>query len=182
MLKRIAFFNVVGTITSMEQSVIYVLRELRPDGEMHESFGLTEALQRMVSESKGLLENTIVILPGDEVEFDRLHSIVGKTKRRGGRMARKKNGTMMGESKACPLGKEFVFRTPMGREIGKAKSVSDLVALIRSAPLESVLYHANGRHFGPWLEMIGMRSIASYVNAVKGNDDGVRRTLIQALS
>jgi len=78
----------------------------------------------------------------------------------------------------CPPGKEYVFRTPDGKEIGKARSVGEFVALLKRAPLASVTYHANNGHFGPWLEFMGQRVIASRVGRIKGNDEAVRKALI----
>ena len=78
----------------------------------------------------------------------------------------------------CPPGKEFVFRTHDGKEVGKAKSVSEFVYLLKRVPLDSVLYHANGGHFAPWLEFMGQRVIAAKTKAVKGSSEEVRRTLI----
>ena len=51
------------------------------------------------------------------------------------------------QQKECPAGKEFVFRTPDGKEHGRAKTVRELFERMKTAPLASVLYHANGKHF-----------------------------------
>ena len=79
----------------------------------------------------------------------------------------------------CPAGKEFVFRTPDGKEAGRARSVPELFARIKAVPLSSVLYHANGRHFSPWLEMMGEHILAIKARAVYGNDDKVRTALLR---
>ena len=81
--------------------------------------------------------------------------------------------------KECQTGKEFVFKTPDGKEVGRAKNVPDLFARIKSAPLVSVLYHANGRHFSPWLEMMGEHILAIKAKAVYGNDEKVRAQLLR---
>lgn len=78
----------------------------------------------------------------------------------------------------CPPGKEFIFRTREGKEIGKARNVSEFVSLLKTAPLESVLFHANGGHFAPWLEFMGQRVIAAKTKGVKGSGEEVRRALI----
>ncbi|MEW6329629.1 MAG: hypothetical protein AB1468_05975, partial [Candidatus Micrarchaeota archaeon] len=57
--------------------------------------------------------------------------------------------------KNAPPGREFVFKTPEGREVGRARNAAEFVSLIKQVPLTSVLYHANGGHFSPWLEFIG---------------------------
>ncbi|MFA5930559.1 MAG: hypothetical protein WC861_06780 [Candidatus Micrarchaeia archaeon] len=81
--------------------------------------------------------------------------------------------------KDCQTGKEFVFKTPDGREVGRAKNVLELFARIRSAPLPSVLYHANGRHFSPWLEMMGEHMLSIKAKAVSGTDEKVRALLMR---
>ena len=81
--------------------------------------------------------------------------------------------------KDCPPGKEFVFRTPDGKEVGRAKNVHELFAAMKTVPLASVLYHANGRHFSPWLEMIGDHLLSLKAKAVSGTDDKVRSALLR---
>ena len=81
--------------------------------------------------------------------------------------------------KECQTGKEFVFKTPDGKEVGRAKSVPDLFALIKSAPLACVVYHANGKHFSPWLEMMGEHILSIKAQVVYGNDEKVRTALLR---
>ena len=81
--------------------------------------------------------------------------------------------------KDCQTGKEFVFKTPDGKEVGRAKNVGELFERIKSAPLPSVLYHANGRHFSPWLEMMGEHILSIKAKAIYGTDEKVRSALIK---
>ena len=81
--------------------------------------------------------------------------------------------------KECQPGKEFVFKTPDGKEAGRAKSVPELFAKIRMVPLASVLYHANGKHFSPWLETLGEHMLSIKAKAVSGNDEKVRAALLR---
>jgi len=81
--------------------------------------------------------------------------------------------------KECQTGKEFVFKAPDGREVGRAKDVPSLFAHIKSAPLPSVLYHANGRHFSPWLEMMGEHILSIKAKAIYGTDEKVRVALLR---
>jgi len=81
----------------------------------------------------------------------------------------------------CPPGKEFVFKMPDGRVVGRAKNVAELSNLIKGAPLEAVLYHAKGKHFAPWLMMVGERAAASRINALAINDKTVRVALLRVL-
>ena len=83
------------------------------------------------------------------------------------------------DQKECPPGKEFVFRTPDGKEVGRAKNVPDLFAKIKAVPLASVLYHVDGRHFSPWLEMMGEHILSIKAKAVSGNDEKVRSALLR---
>ena len=78
----------------------------------------------------------------------------------------------------CPPGKEYVFRTPDGKEFGKARSIAEFVSLLKRAPLTSVLYHANGEHFTPWLTFMGMGLAAQRAKLVKGNSEDVRKRLV----
>lgn len=81
------------------------------------------------------------------------------------------------EQKAPP-GKEYIFRTPEGKEVGRARSVREFVELLRKVPLESVLYHANGGHFSQWLEFMGQRVIAAKAKGIRGSDERVRKALL----
>ena len=79
--------------------------------------------------------------------------------------------------KDCQPGKEFVFKTPDGKEMGRARNVPELFARIRTVPLASVLYHANGKHFSPWLETMGEHILAIKAKTVFGTDEKVRVAL-----
>jgi hypothetical protein len=83
------------------------------------------------------------------------------------------------QQKECPAGKEFVFRTPDGKEYGRAKTTRDLFERMKAAPLASVIYHANGKHFSPWLEMMGEHILSIKAKAVFGNDEKVRASLLR---
>ncbi|MEM4389636.1 MAG: hypothetical protein QXG98_03155 [Candidatus Micrarchaeia archaeon] len=80
--------------------------------------------------------------------------------------------------KNCPPGKEFIFREPNGRECGRARNIRELFELIGKVPLSSVLFHANGSHFTPWLEMLGERELAQRFRSIKGNSEQVRSALL----
>jgi len=89
-------------------------------------------------------------------------------------MAAKKNGN----EPSAPPGKEYVFRTHDGKEVGRARNVAEFVVALKAAPLDSVLYHANGSHFTPWLAMMGKSIVAAKAKGVKGNNESVRRALL----
>jgi len=80
----------------------------------------------------------------------------------------------------APQGREFVFKTPEGREVGRARNLMEFVSLIKQVPLTSVLYHANGGHFASWLEFIGEKNAAGKVRMIKGNTEQVRADIIES--
>ncbi|HIH19221.1 TPA: hypothetical protein HA225_04550 [Candidatus Micrarchaeota archaeon] len=83
--------------------------------------------------------------------------------------------------KSCPPGKEFVFKMPDGRVIGRAKSVPELSSLIKTAPLDAVLYHAKGGHYAPWLNMLQESAIVEKLKSIQINDKTIRVALLRAL-
>ncbi len=85
------------------------------------------------------------------------------------------------KSRDCNPGKEFVFKMPNGTVVGRAKNMIELVNLIKTAPLEAVLYHAKGGHMLPWLQMLGEASAVSNLRGMIINDKTVRVALLRAL-
>lgn len=81
----------------------------------------------------------------------------------------------------CAPGKEFVFKMPDGRIVGRAKNLNELVNLIKSAPLEAVLYHGKNKHFGAWLSMLGLSALGSKLSTLPLNDKTARVALLRAL-
>ncbi len=47
---------------------------------------------------------------------------------------------------------DFIFRTPDGREVGRATNLKELERQLEIVPDESVLYHAGNNHFSNWLK------------------------------
>lgn len=81
----------------------------------------------------------------------------------------------------APIGKEFVFKMPNGTVVGRAKNLNELVALIKTAPLEAVLYHGKGSHFQPWLSMIGEGKASAALRGLVLNEKTARVQLLRAL-
>lgn len=81
----------------------------------------------------------------------------------------------------APIGKEFVFKMPNGTVVGRAKNLHDLVNLIKTAPLEAVLYHGKGAHFGSWLAMLGEHKTAQALKGLVINDKTARVQLLRAM-
>ena len=83
--------------------------------------------------------------------------------------------------KMCPPGKEFVFKMPSGAVVGRAKSIDELSQLIKTAPLDAVLYHAKGGHFAPWLNMLGENGIVARLKGMQINDKTIRVALLRII-
>jgi len=83
--------------------------------------------------------------------------------------------------KDCPPGHEFVFVTPDGKQVGKAKNIIEFIRQVKSVPLQSVLYHANGNHFTLWLETLGEKAASGRISRIRGNDENVRLQIIKSV-
>jgi hypothetical protein len=80
--------------------------------------------------------------------------------------------------KDCQRGKEFVFKTPDGKVVGKAKNISELANLVKNAPLDAVMFHAKGGHFAPWLTMLGENAAVAKLRNLQINDKTIKETLL----
>ena len=78
----------------------------------------------------------------------------------------------------APPGREYVFRMPDGREVGRARNINDFIRMLKIAPLSAILYHANAGHFSPWFELLGEADLAKKIREIKGNSEQVRRDLL----
>ncbi len=90
-------------------------------------------------------------------------------------------GTPAKKIRDCAPGQEFVFSMPDGRQVGKAKNIVEFIRQVKSAPIESVLYHANGNHFALWLNMIGEKAVAERVSKIRGNGQDIRLEIIRCV-
>jgi len=181
MSKMLAFFDGAGQVVPKDRSVTFTVRELHDDGKFVESIGLTAVLMQQETLGRAAhLADAIVIVPGDKHALERFENMASRKKSdvRGGGMAK---GLGTGSIR-CPAGKEFIFKMPDGRVVGKAASLTELALLVRKAPLESVLYHANGAHFSPWLDMLGMKSLSFSAKSVRGNSEETRQMLLKLLT
>ena len=80
----------------------------------------------------------------------------------------------------------FVFRTPEGREVGRALDLRGLEDKLRAVPVESVVYHAERNHFSKWLKArtefrlahrLRPRTVAEFAGP-----EGLRSHLIDAIA
>jgi len=78
-----------------------------------------------------------------------------------------------------PIKKEFVFRTPDGREVGRTKNISGMIKLLRTMPLESITFHSNEGHFVSWSRKIGDLEMASRFSEVKEKGEDLRQEILK---
>ena len=81
----------------------------------------------------------------------------------------------------CPPGKEFVFKLPNGTVVGQAKNMAEFTEIIKILPLPSLLFHATGGHFSPWLELIGEHAAASSLARLSIRNATARVSILRAL-
>ena len=80
---------------------------------------------------------------------------------------------------------DFVFRTPDGREVGRATNLKELERQIAVVPDESILYHAGNNHFSNWLKARTEFSLAHNLRPRKVSEfhsvEDLRDVLISSL-
>ena len=62
---------------------------------------------------------------------------------------------------------DFVFRTPDGTCVGRAKTLKELVSILETVPDESIEYHAHRNHFSRWLKARSEFELASLLKPRK---------------
>jgi hypothetical protein len=87
-----------------------------------------------------------------------------------------KTGKMI--SHVVQPGKEFIFRMRDGREVGRAASLSEFSEKIKTIPVESLDFHAEGKHFGPWLRDMKFNVLADSVDNLASKGEEFRKDLI----
>ncbi len=65
---------------------------------------------------------------------------------------------------------DFVFRSPKGRELARASSMGEFVALLDTVPEDSLVYHAMRDHFSVWLIAHGEVTYARKIKPTKVSD------------
>ncbi len=81
----------------------------------------------------------------------------------------------------CPPGADFVFKLPNGTVLAKAKNMKQFTILIAGLPYAAVEYHAKGKHFSPWIEMMGEKEIAHKMLNMNTSSNTLRSDLIKIL-
>lgn len=64
----------------------------------------------------------------------------------------------------------FIFRLPDGKEITRARNMSEFVQKLNEIPIESLLYHAEHNHFSAWLMARGEIHVAKILRPYKITD------------
>ncbi|MBU8871618.1 MAG: hypothetical protein KOO60_12200 [Gemmatimonadales bacterium] len=81
---------------------------------------------------------------------------------------------------------DFIFRTPGGKEIGRAPDLKTLVRLLKTVPSESIRHHASNDHFSNWLRARTEFGLASMLRPRKvtefKNEEELRQYLVGAIN
>lgn len=75
---------------------------------------------------------------------------------------------------AAEPGKEFIFRLRNGREVGRARTLSQFASSVRTVPLESLEYHFGGKHFSPWLRYLKLNQLAASIEQLHSRGEKLR--------
>ncbi len=80
---------------------------------------------------------------------------------------------------------DFVFRLPDGTEVGRARDLRTLEALLETVPGESIAYHSERNHFSKWLKARTEFAVAHHMRPRKVSDfadyEALRRDLITSI-
>ena len=81
---------------------------------------------------------------------------------------------------------DFIFRTPEGTEVGRANDLKSLEKQLKSAPIESILFHAERNHFSNWLKARTEFWLAHQLRPRKVSDyssvENLRKDLVDTLN
>jgi hypothetical protein len=81
---------------------------------------------------------------------------------------------------------DFVFMLPDGREVGRARNLAEMRAMLRQVPEESLRYHASRNHFSNWCRARTEFALAERMRPVTveafPSIEGLRRYLVEAFS
>jgi CheY-like chemotaxis protein len=80
---------------------------------------------------------------------------------------------------------DFVFRTPDGREVARARDLREIEYALGAVPAESIAYHAERNHFSKWIKARTEFALAHELRPRKVSDfetvDDLRRELMRAV-
>jgi CheY-like chemotaxis protein len=114
------------------------------DGKLSPEAGFE--LARMV---KSLTPDVPVVLQTSRTEFrPRAHA-------EGYSFLRKRSPTLLKDLRRILTDQfgfgDFVFRMPDGKDVGRAKDMTELEELLQTVPADSLMFHAQRNHFSHWL-------------------------------
>ncbi|MGA1822872.1 MAG: PEP/pyruvate-binding domain-containing protein, partial [Thermoplasmatota archaeon] len=80
----------------------------------------------------------------------------------------------------------FVFRTPEGREVGRASDIHEFIEVLKTVPAESINYHGRANQFSNWLMARGELELARELRPKKVTDfkdwEDIRTHLLNAVT
>ncbi|HEV3140330.1 MAG TPA: PEP/pyruvate-binding domain-containing protein, partial [Vicinamibacterales bacterium] len=80
---------------------------------------------------------------------------------------------------------DFIFRTPDGREVARARDLREIEHFLGTVPAESIAYHAERNHFSKWIKARTEFALAHELRPRKVSDfetvDDLRRELMRAV-
>ena len=80
---------------------------------------------------------------------------------------------------------DFVFRTPDGREVGRASDLRSMQRVLRDVPAESIEYHARHNHFSNWFRARTEFALAGRMRPRRVTEfsdlEAIRRYLLRGL-
>lgn len=78
---------------------------------------------------------------------------------------------------------EYVFRTPDGREVGRASNLKEFLRELKKVPIESLSYHYHGGHFYQWLKDKGYGGLIPRIKRLKiESETELREKLVKVVS
>ena len=149
------------------------------DGKLSPEAGFE--LARMV---KSLAPDVPVVLQTSRTEFrPRAHA-------EGYSFLRKRSPTLLKDLRRILTDSfgfgDFVFRMPDQREVGRAKDLTELEAMLEKLPADSLMYHAQRNHFSHWLMARTEFALAAKLRPRKVSDftgpEHLRRDLIDSIN
>ena len=80
---------------------------------------------------------------------------------------------------------DFIFRTPDGKSVGRAKTLKEIISVLEIVPDESIEYHAHRNHFSRWLKARSEFELASLLKPRKVSEfpsiTDLRKHLIKSI-
>ncbi len=72
---------------------------------------------------------------------------------------------------------DFIFRTPDGKEIGRARNIDEFHKSLKTIPAETLKFHFYKKHFSLWLKARGEINLSTEIYKYQNHDDSDIETL-----